>query len=259
VDNTTLRAYGGDLLGNIWRFEFPPAAPAAVLVGTATTGGGAAQPITTRPEIAELNGHPFVMVGTGKLLGLTDVTDVEAQSVFGVTDPLTAGPVYPALRGALKNLAMTQIGAGAGAVRTIACTLNCASTDGWVVDLPESGERVNVDMKLVLGTLVFSSNVPDGQACSVGGHSWLNQLDFRTGVAVSTAPVVGASGVISNYLNDSLNVGFNVVQLPPRAGELNGRYEAIARQGDGSRLTPPVYVAPPGPSGRRISWREIVQ
>ncbi len=259
VDNTTLRAYGGDLLGNIWRFEFPPAAPASILVGTATTVGGVVQPITTRPELAELSGQPFVMVGTGRLLGATDVTDVEVQSVYGVTDPLTPGPVYPALRGALRALTMTQIGAGAGAVRTVACTANCASTHGWVLNLAEAGERVNVDMKLVLGTLAFSSNVPEGVACSVGGHSWFNQIDFGSGLAVSTAPVVGATGVISNYLADSLNVGFNVVQLPPRVGQVNGRYEVIARQGDASRLTSPAYVAPPGPSGKRISWREIVR
>ena len=259
VDNTTLRAYGGDLLGNIWRFEFPPAAPAAVLVGTATTGGGVAQPITTRPELAELNGKPFVMVGTGKLLGATDVTDVETQSVYGVTDTLAAGPVYPALRGSLRSLSMTQIGAGLGAVRTIACTANCASTNGWAVDLAEAGERVNVDMKLVLGTLAFSSNVPEGIACSVGGHSWFNQIDFGSGLAVSTAPLSGPTGVISNYLANSLNVGFNVVELQPAAGQVNGRFEAIARQGDASRETPPAYVAPPGPSGKRISWREIVK
>ena len=259
VDNTALRAYGGDLLGNIWRFEFPPAAPAAVLVGTATTGGGVVQPITTRPELAELRGQPFVMVGTGRLLGATDVTNLDVQSVYGVTDTLAAGPVYPALRGSLRSLTMTQVGAGLAAVRTVACTANCASTHGWVLDLAEAGERVNVDMKLVLGTLAFSSNVPEGIACSVGGHSWFNQIDFGTGLAVSTAPVVGATGVISNYLANSLNVGFNVIQLPPRVGEVNGRYEAIAHQGDTSRVIPPAYVAPLGPSGKRISWREIVK
>ena len=263
VNNATLRAYGGDLLGNIWRFDFAPAA--ATLVGTATKGV-TPQPITTRPELAELNGEPFLLVGTGKLLGETDVAYTRVQSVYGIHDKLTAvaagvpPAIYPSLRGSLRGMQMTQVGAGAAAVRTIACTSNCAKTDGWVVDLAEAGERVNVDMKLVLGTLVFASNVPMDIPCSIGGHSWFNQLDFRTGTAVTTAPLSGSDGIISNYLADSLNQGFNVIQLARASGDNNpAGFQTSARQGDGTRLTPPTYVAPPLFIGKRISWREVVQ
>ena len=275
VNNKTLRAYGGDLLGNIWRFDFDPTTPTATLVGTATKGG-TRQPITTRPELAELNGEPFLLVGTGKLLGESDVSYTAVQSVYGIRDKLTAvaagtpPSIYaPPLRASLRNLEMTQIGdlptllvpnPIPAAVRTIACTSNCTKTDGWVVDLAEPGERVNVDMKLVLGTLVFASNVPMDIPCSIGGHSWFNQLDFRTGTAVTTAPLSGTDGVISNYLANSLNVGFNVIQRERAAGNNNpGDFQANARQGDGRRLTPPTYVAPPPFIGKRISWREVVQ
>ena len=37
------------------------------------------QPITIRPELAELDGKPFVLVGTGELLGATDVSDPQTQ------------------------------------------------------------------------------------------------------------------------------------------------------------------------------------
>jgi Tfp pilus tip-associated adhesin PilY1 len=67
----------------------------------------------------------------------------------------------------------------------------CAGTNGWVFDLPDSGERVNIDPKLQLGTLTFASNVPSNSACSIGGHSWLNFVDFRTGLAVATSPDAG--------------------------------------------------------------------
>ena len=209
VDNTTLRAYGGDLLGNIWRFDFQPA-PLATLIGKARDKGGVAQPITIRPELAELNGKPFVMVGTGKLLGASDVVDAQVQSVYGLRDSLTPGPIFPdPIRGSLRPMEIQQAGSGAAAVRTIVCTgaaADCGRPDGWVLDLAEAGERVNVEMKLVLGALVFASNVPDEIPCTVGGHSWFNQVDFRFGTPIPNA-------VSSEYLSDSLNVGFNVLQL----------------------------------------------
>ena len=261
-NNSTLRAYGGDLLGNIFRFEFG-ATPKAVLVGKAESGG-TPQPITTRPELAELNGLPFVVVGTGKLLGDTDVAITATQSVYGIADHTTSSPSLPtpeygSLRDALRNMKMSQVGLGVTAVRTVACDSNCSKADGWVVDLGEAGERVNVDMKLVLGTLVFASNVPQAIPCSIGGHSWLNQLDFRTGAAVTTAPLTGSNGIISNYLADSLNVGINVLQFPPLPGKNNGVYKTIAKQSDGSRLTKDTFIAPPPFVGKRISWREVVQ
>ena len=40
-----------------------------------------AQPITIRPELAELNGKPMVFVGTGKLLGASDVEPTPAPAV----------------------------------------------------------------------------------------------------------------------------------------------------------------------------------
>ena len=270
INNSTLRAYGGDLLGNVWRFEFAPTFR-AVLVGTATTGASP-QPITTRPELAELNGEPFVLVGTGRLLGDTDVSDSQQQSVYGIRDKLTAVPagfppaIYsPPLRNSLRGMTMAQVGNGPTAVRTVSCTANCAKTDGWVVDLPESRERVNVDMKLVMGTLVFASNVPEDIPCSVGGHSWLNEIDFRTGQAVVTAPLSGSNGIISNYLANSLNEGFNVIQRErsasgePAAGSLNSPSYTDAHQGNGDRLQENNHLGTLPPSGRRISWREIVQ
>ena len=137
VDNTTVRAYGGDLLGNIFRFEFSPTSVQLIGVAKDPTGTSL-QPITTRPEIAELNNLPIIFVGTGRLLGSSDVTDITRQSIYGIVDPLTPGPVYANLRSALVPLTLTQSGTGATATRTIACsagTVPCARTAGWVVDL----------------------------------------------------------------------------------------------------------------------------
>ena len=266
VNNSTLRVYGGDVLGNVWRFEFAPAATAQLL-GTAKDASSNPQPITARPELAELNGKPIVFVGTGKLLGASDVADTAQQSIYGISDPLTSGPVYANLRGSLRPITMTQVGSGAAAVRTVACTgaaADCARTAGWVVDLAEAGERVNVDMKLVLGTLIVGTNVPEPVACSVGGHSWFNYFDFRTGLAVPGAPYSNpldptSPRIVSSYLSDSLIVGFNVYKLPPVAGQSNGRFIAGFHLGDSTHVEGNPAIADQPPQGRRISWREIPQ
>jgi type IV pilus assembly protein PilY1 len=254
LDNTTLRVYGGDMLGNIWRFDFTPSAT-ATLLGTATDGSGVVEPITIRPELAELNGKPFIMVGTGRLLGASDVLDSKIQSVYGIRDPLIgSSPIYPApLRDSLRPMAMNQTGTLASAVRSAGCTGSagdCGRPDGWVVDLAEAGERVNVDMKVVLGVLIFSSNVPEQVPCSVGGHSWINQVDIRTGDTIPGPPP---------FLGNSINVGINVLQLAPAFGSDRPRYVGIARQGTATNQNFQVTPPPPFFSSKRITWREVAQ
>ena len=151
-------------------------------------------------------------------------------------------------------MVIANVAAAAGAVRGISCTGNAAECDrtGWVLDLPEAGERVNVEMKLSLGGLVFTSNVPEAIPCSAGGHSWFNQIDFRTG-----ASIPGVSS--SEFLADSLNVGFNVLELPPPLAGGNPKRIAALRQTDGSSIVKDLKPPEPPPGGKRISWREIVQ
>ena len=280
VNNTTRQVYGGDLLGNIWRFDvndnIPPAGINAVRIGTALDSSGVAQPITTKPELAALNGKPMVFIATGRLLGASDLTNTQVQSTYGIVDTLPAtgaDPLYSNLRSILAPLAITQT-SGTAPTRTTACTgtpAQCASTAGWVVDLLDSGERVNIDPKLQLGTLVFASNVPQGTACNIGGYSYLNYVSYSSGLAVGGSGGSGGSGARSTGQKivmsgsapgippagspptTSLAVGFNFYQLP------GGTVGGFVTGSDGT----PIAVRPPigidGPKGHRISWREIVQ
>ena len=56
INNMTLRVYGTDVLGNIWRFDvndsITPSGREATLLGTAKDSGGTPQPITIRPELS---------------------------------------------------------------------------------------------------------------------------------------------------------------------------------------------------------------
>ncbi len=256
VNNTTVRVYGGDMLGNVWRFDvndnLAPGGREASLVGTATDPGGTPEPITVRPELAEVNGKPMVFVSTGRLLGASDVTDLQVQSIYGIIDPLAGNPAYTNLRSALKPLAMTQVGSGPSAYRTVACTgstAQCGTTNGWVVNLPDSGERVNINMELVLGTLIVGSNVPQSTACSSGGYGWINYLDFATGLAVTGSP----NQSVSVIQDGGLIAGIKTIQLP------NGQFKTEIRKGDGTNAIGTPTIRPPIPQGNRISWREIAQ
>ena len=256
LNNTTVRVYGTDLLGNIWRFDVndntPPAGREATLVGTATDGGGTPQPITIRPELTQFGSQPMLFVGTGELLGATDVSDVQTQSIYGIVDPVV-GPAtaYPNLRTSLAPLTMTQVGSGLGAYRTITCngtTAQCSTTNGWRIDLPDSGERVNVQMQLRSGTLIVGSNVPQISACSAGGYSWLNYLNYSSGLAVSSSPGLSVSEEVAN----SLIVGLTVIQVT------DGSKKAIVTTSDAGVLTHDIAINTVPPSAKRVSWREIV-
>ena len=263
TDNRTVAVYAGDMLGNVWRFDVNGNIGAAgqdvMLLGVAKTASGTRQPITTRVELSLLNNRPFVMVATGRLLGYTDLTDTTQQSVYGFRDDFASSSGYADLRASLKPMIITTDGdkGTAGVKRTVSCdksdatkTLLCGSVDGWVIDLPESGERVNVDMRLFLGTLVFGSNIPSKDECLIGGYSYLNYVDFKSGNAVETSD----KALVTSFIANSFVVGVTLVQLP------SGKTEGIVTKSDAT--SPSTFLIPivtPPPKGQRISWREITQ
>jgi Tfp pilus tip-associated adhesin PilY1 len=263
LNNTAERAYGADLLGNVWRFDInnvvAPTGYEATLLATAKDKSDNPQPITTRPELAEVNGTTMVLVATGRLLSTDDLTDTSAQTVYAFQDALTAadpGPaVYANLRTELKGLALVQSGSGSSATRTVACATTgvgaCTQqTKGWYIDLPDNGERVNVDMQSVLGTLVFASNVPSNTMCSGGGYSWLNYVDLITGLPVSSSPNEVTS---VQFFANSVVVGLGIIGLP------DGTFRALGRDASGNTRSVNIPVGSPPPQGKRISWRELVR
>ena len=266
INNLTVRVYGTDIIGNIWRFDVNGIAPAvrgATLIGTAKDTGGTPQPITVRPEVSLLDGKPIIFVATGRFLGASDVGNTQVQAVYGIVDPMTGSPSYANLRGALVPLALTQVGSGPGTFRTVACTgtvAQCAGTNGWFVNLPDLGERVNVEMKLRSGTLVVGSNVPQISACVSGGYSWLNYFNYRDGTAIGGG-TAGGAGLshefsVSQQFSNFLIVGITIVKLP--GAGLNGVPPfTVYVTGSDSTVTPIDGKVGPGANTKRVSWREL--
>jgi type IV pilus assembly protein PilY1 len=133
-------------------------------------------------------------------------------------------------------------------VTAVTTPTDWSTQHGWLVDLPDPGERVNIDPLVQLGFLSIPSNVPTGDTCTAGGYSWFNFFDITTGGYV---PAPGNT-MASQKVPDALLVGQSVVCGP------GGNCEIIAIDNTGKPREEPPPVAPTGFTGRRVSWRELV-
>ena len=250
VNNTTLRVYAGDMLGNLWRFNLDTEVTYAV--ARYTDPSGVTQPVTTKPELGEVNGVAMIYVGTGRCSAPPICHRPRCRpSMASRTQPTVPRRAQPSTPVAPRSwhrrlpIATTDTGAH---IRTVTSNaVDLATKNGWRVDLPNSGERVNVDPKLQLGTLIVGSNIPSITACTSGGTSYLNFLDYKTGGYIQNSPG-GLAGVL---LGNSLVVGISIVRQP------DDKTVAIVTTSDNKypNLTPP--FTSPSPTGRRSSFREL--
>ncbi|GMR14710.1 MAG: PilC/PilY family type IV pilus protein [Gammaproteobacteria bacterium] len=232
--------YVGDLNGKLWKIDVTSSSSGSWAVAfsgaplfTATTSGGIPQSITTRPAIKR---HPMgisngvlVLFGTGRYLELADdtATGVPTQSVYSIwdRDGYYNGTVVPAARnnyGANGFNRSTQLqnqtilvdsGSGSRIIDATASSLpiwfnadGSPKDRGWVIDLPETGERVNRRIVLRDDLAFFVTLIPQDDVCSAGGRGWLMAIDSTTGTA-PRFPVFDIDGNNIVNIDDTLLVG----------------------------------------------------
>ncbi|MDC6166071.1 pilus assembly protein [Paucibacter sp. XJ19-41] len=246
-DNTAVRFYAGDMQGRVWRFD--PEAGTAFQLAQLTLGGKV-QPITTQPQLALVNYKGFktavVYIGTGRLLAQGDIGQAKlgTQTVYGIRDDLSAVPLGDVRNnGALVGQTLTT----SGSTRTASGNpVDWTKKSGWYVDLPDTGERVNVDMLLQFNTLTAVSNVPTSVAsCSAGGYAWIYYFDIANGS--------NTGNNVATKVEDSMVVGLSAFVLE------DGRNGVIINKSlkdPSSQILPTPTAAFSG--GRRTSWRELV-
>ncbi|MFZ5557326.1 MAG: pilus assembly protein [Pseudomonadota bacterium] len=253
VDNTAQRVYGGDLEGNLWRLDINDSvgAPGKEALRLAQFGVGAnTQPVTAKPELGEVNGFAVVYVGTGRYLGLSDLIDASQQSLYAIRDDLSGASLGNVRTpGTLVQQTLTDVTVTGGErVRTSSSNLvDFATQAGWYIDFPDPGERSVTDLSLDLGTLSLTTNVPTGDACAVGGYSWVYFLDYRTGQAVTSA----ASQIAGRFLGNTLATRPVVVKLP------SGKVVALIRSSAGTTLVREVPIGTSSRPTKRVTWREL--
>jgi type IV pilus assembly protein PilY1 len=263
TDNTSLRFYGGDMLGNLWRFDIDGllAPKNASLLLANFTVGTTPQPITVRPETADVtygsNTYPVISVATGRYLGTSDIADKTTQSIYTIKDPLTStgyGNVRARSDIVQQTLTTTTVSSGANAGQKIRTSSNNAvdwnTNIGWYMDLPSSGERVATDMVLQYSTLVVLSAIPGTDECRPsGGSAWQYYLDLTTGGSLSNAP----DGEAGAFLGDFLGVGMTWILTS------TGKSVVLTSgsTGDIVNTYPPTTSSGSGGKARRTSWREL--
>lgn len=246
--NEAKRFYGGDLLGNLWRFDIDGlVAPnnSALLLAQLTSTDGSPQPITVKPTLAEVNyngsRYPVVYVATGKYLGTTDLSDARVQSIYAMKDPLT-GTGYGVVRSDGNFATQTITASGTNRTST-SNAVNWTTKSGWRADLP-AGERVSVNPQIALETLFVGSNLPSNDSCTVGGQSFLYEFNIASGSSTST------------YVGNVMIQGLTLVQLTE--GAAAGSVVSIITRSDGTLQS---IVGSPSTTTmnlKRTSWRELV-
>lgn len=271
TNNTVVAVYGGDLYGNLWRFDVNGDIGAtgydAQLLATLRGPTGNIQPITTKPEVGLVGGATVVFIGTGKYLGGSDASSSTVkQTIYGIKDPLSTGTTpntaifanprsistfvgQVQTQGTCPDNAPPSLCSAGEIVKQVASprAVNFATDTGWYLDLGE-GERANTDPTLALATLGFTTNVPESSACTVGGFSFRYFLDYRTGAPVSTS----TGNVIGSKLGNALATRPVYVRLP------NNTVVELTRTSDGVTITSNVPIGAGASTTRRTSWRELI-
>jgi type IV pilus assembly protein PilY1 len=258
VDNKTKHVYGGDLLGNLWRFDITAASGTAPFkLATLRDSTGVAQPITAAPELAELDNpsRRLIIVPTGKYLDFTDVSSTAKQSVYAIADTLgSTSTIDPrSATAGLTQCILTETAATSTspARRSSSCGVGTAAA-GWFIDLPNNRERVTVAPQIQLGTLTFASNTPDTDPCEGDGANFLHSLDFATGGGVPTANGTASAAIA---LPGGLMTDYTLVSTSRSNVEAIGSFATTATPGNAKPLDTAIKLK----DGRRITWRELAQ
>jgi type IV pilus assembly protein PilY1 len=245
--NRATYVYGGDLLGNVWRFDIN--SDTVFQFATLMDPSGNPQPVTTVPVLGKIGGKRVIFIGTGKYLETSDLSDTQVQSEYAIKDDnATVTLSNPA--GSPRNsttLVQQTLTAGNGIRTASSNPVDWTTGRGWYVDFPDSGERSNIESRLVQGTLLVATIVPSNSVCSPGGYGWLNFFDYLTGSSIDTSGVVSAS--YSNTI-----VGINVLYI-------NGSpvIETVTSNDPTPTIDTDVLIkgSASGFTGKRVLWREL--
>lgn len=187
--------YAGDLKGNMWKFDltgdsaaewsvayFDNSNSANAPLFQAKGPGGDPQPITSKPEVTF---HPqkhglLVLFGTGKFLGMSDFSDDNVQTVYGIWD-YGDRIYYPGAWGAYSKDDDTEyLGAFnrpnlsniAGDVQLLKQT----STTYPVTIVNIHNQTVNTDIRVLSANKPNWYTIPDIEALGTNGNPNLDDL-----------------------------------------------------------------------------------
>ncbi|MFJ4197035.1 pilus assembly protein [Pseudomonas sp. NPDC089534] len=263
--NVVQAAYGGDLKGRLWKFDLSAASSDSWGVAFSgkplfTTAGGATQPITAQPLLADNSlGGKQVFVGTGKFNETADKTNKDLQAFYSVWD--ADGGSGQLTVSSLQAQSITGVFSGSSGqfVTTSQNDTTYPAEKGWYLPLVYNnvltGERVINQASLVLGRIVFTTaSVDTTDPCSSFGTGKLIELEAFSGKMLNYAVLdTNADGVVDT--NDTISSGVVFSGgIPTLNAIVNGASRKVVNDSSGTITT---LVEKSGGGSRRIMWRQI--
>ncbi len=234
-DNIVDYVYGGDLFGNLWKFNLNSSdtnqwgVAYSNPIFTACQGSlctaANSQPITTRPQIGL---HPkgsgyMVYFGTGKYFENNDDTNASqtTQSFYGIWDKDGATLTPFDRDDLLSQEILEEINLDGDADDDYRITsdnpIDWSTQMGWYIDLinTEGGNTDNKGERQISASIlrddriIFTTMMPDDNPCSAGGTGWLMELDARDGSRLAFSPFdVNNDGIFDedDYIQATVDV-----------------------------------------------------
>jgi len=264
--NVVQAAYGGDLKGRLWKFDLSGTTTDTWGVAFSgkplfTTAGGATQPITVQPLLADhASGGKQVFFGTGKLNESADKTNKDLQAFYAVWD--AEGGAGQITASSLQAQTVTGVFSGSSGqfITTSQNEVTYPAKKGWYLPLVYNnvltGERVINQASLVAGRIVFTTASMDTvDPCAGFGSGKLVELDAFSGKMLNYAVLdTNADGVVDSTDTISSGVIFTG-GIPTLNAVVNDASRKIVNDSGGGVTT--LVEKSGGGSGRRIMWRQI--
>ena len=264
--NVVQAAYGGDLKGRLWKFNLSGTTSDTWGVAFSgkplfTTAGGATQPITAQPLLADhALGGKEVFFGTGKFNETADKTNKDLQAFYAVWD--AEGGSGQITTSSLQAQAVTGVFSGSSGqfITTSQNEVTYPAEKGWYLPLVYNnvltGERVINQASLVAGRIVFTTaSVDTTDPCASFGTGKLVELDAFSGKMLNYA-VLDSNGDGLVDIKDSISSGVVFTGgIPTLNAIVNNASRKIMNDSSGGISS---LVEKPGSGGsRRIMWRQI--
>ncbi|HEF4762288.1 TPA: pilus assembly protein [Pseudomonas putida] len=265
AQNVVQAAYGGDLKGRLWKFDLSSTSTDGWGVAFAgkplfTTAGGATQPITAQPLLADNSlGGKVIFFGTGKFNETADKTNKDLQAFYAVWD--ADGGSGQITTSSLQPQAVTGVFSGSSGqfITTSQNEVTYPAEKGWYLPLVYNsaltGERVINQASLVLGRIVFTTaSVDTTDPCASFGTGKLVELDAFSGKMLNYAVLdTNDDGLVDS--TDAVSSGVIFTGGNPTLNAIiNGGTGKIVNDSSGviRKLT-----EKGGGGSRRIMWRQI--
>ncbi|HEX5125540.1 MAG TPA: PilC/PilY family type IV pilus protein, partial [Rhodocyclaceae bacterium] len=263
ADFTVKEIYGGDLLGNVWRFSLADDGTITVVNLANLKNGTNIQPVTAAPwvDIAK-DGKRYLMVGTGRALDISDVYPTpndasqvsnQTQTVYAIRDgnidqpffnsTLPSGVSFPITRSNMVTVADLTVGAPFS---------SNANNVGWYFDLPNGTvgngkERVIQNFAFSDGIIAWLGQTPNGaNACVADWTSHTYAVNMSTGVSILRD---SSGAMISSLADTGVSRGLAFIRI---AGGL-----ALAGTDSGGGFTLQQGTLPSGSTPTMVNWRTI--